>query len=137
MVSSSAAMHDVAAAGRKLRKHPIDMAHLARQTMGDEGLEYEVLRLFDQMVKVYYGRLERATSVDELIMNLHALKGAAAGVGAFGVATLARTMEAGLKAGNPVNPEQVDDIGIAVEEVSAFVSERLGTYSCHEEDDGL
>lgn len=104
---------------------PIDLEHLSRQTLGDEGLEQEVLRLFDQMSQVYRDRLETSTTVPELLRNLHTLKGAAAGVGAFALAELARVAETELREGAPVNPERIDDLNVAVEEVSAFIADRL------------
>ena len=104
---------------------PIDMAHLSRQTLGDHNLELEVLRLFDEMSHVYYGRLETSTTVQDLLVNLHTLKGAAAGIGAFGLAELARIAEAELRDGAPVNPERIDDLHVAVEELSAFIAQRL------------
>jgi HPt (histidine-containing phosphotransfer) domain-containing protein len=106
-------------------RRPIDMEHLSRQTMGDPGLEQEVLRLFDEMSHVYYGRLEVSTTVEDLLRNLHTLKGAAAGVGAFALAELARVTEAELRAGGPVNPERIDDLALAVQEVSAFIGDHL------------
>lgn len=105
--------------------HPIDMGHLSRQTLGDPGLEEEVLRLFDQMARVYYGRLETSTTRSDLLTNLHTLKGAASGIGAFGLAELARVAETELRDGAPVNPERIDDLNVAVQEVSAFIAERL------------
>jgi HPt (histidine-containing phosphotransfer) domain-containing protein len=106
-------------------RRPIDLDHLSRQTLGDHGLEQEVLRLFDEMSHVYYKRLEVSTTVDELLRNLHTLKGAAAGIGAFGLAELARVAEVELRAGGPVNPERIDDLAMAVQEVSAFIGDRL------------
>ena len=104
---------------------PIDLAHLSRQTLGDHNLELEVLRLFDEMSHLYYGRLETSTTVPELLSNLHTLKGAAAGIGAFGLAELARVAEAELRDGAPVNPERIDDLHVAVEELSVFIAQRL------------
>ena len=104
---------------------PIDMAHLSRQTLGDHNLELEVLRLFDEMSHTYYSRLENSTTVEDLLVNLHTLKGAAAGIGAFGLAELARVTETELKAGAPVNPERIDDLHVAVEELSVFIAQRL------------
>ena len=106
-------------------RRPIDMDHLSRQTLGDPGLELEVLRLFDEMSQVYYGRLETSTTVADLLRNLHTLKGAAAGIGAFGLADLARVAETELREGAPVNPERIDDLNMAVQEVSAFIGKRL------------
>ena len=110
--------------GKEIRG-PIDLDHLRKQTLGDAGLEAEVLRLFDQMAHVYYGRLETSTTVEELLTNLHTIKGAAAGVGAFGLAELARIAETELRAGTPVNPERIDDLHVAVEELSTFITARL------------
>src|SRR3569833_1038810 len=104
---------------------PIDMAHLSRQTLGDANLELEVLRLFDEMSHTYYSWLESSTTVEELLVNLHTLKGAAAGIGAFGLAELTRVTESELKAGAPVNPERSDDLHVAVEELSSFIAQRL------------
>jgi len=104
---------------------PIDLDFLRRQALGDPGLEEEVLRLFDEMSRVYYGRLEMSTTVGDLLVNLHTLRGAAAGVGALRLAELARTAEDELRAGAPVNPERIDDLGIAVHEVSVFIADRL------------
>ncbi len=106
---------------------PIDLEHLSRQTLSDPGLEAEVLRLFDRMSHTYYERLEVSTTVDELLRNFHALKGAAAGVGAFGLAELARVAEQELREGGPVNPERIDDLALAVQEVSEFIENRLRT----------
>ena len=33
--------------------------------------------------------------------------------------------EAELRQGSPVNPERIDDLNVAVEEVSAFIAQRL------------
>lgn len=104
---------------------PIDMVHLSRQTLGDSGLEMEVLRLFDEMSHVYYERLETSTTVPDLLRNLHTIKGAAAGIGAFGLAELARVAETELREGASVNPERIDDLHMAVEELSAFIGQYL------------
>lgn len=104
---------------------PIDLVHLARQCLGDAGLEHEILRLFDTTAKTYFARLQQSSTFDDLALNLHSLKGAASGVGAWAIAELARAAETDLKAGQALSPEQIDDIGVAVEEVSAFVTEML------------
>ncbi|HWA20219.1 MAG TPA: Hpt domain-containing protein [Devosia sp.] len=104
---------------------PIDMIHLSGQTLGDENLGLEVLRLFDEMSKTYFARIETSTTVPDLLQHLHTLRGAALGVGAFALAELARTAETELTDGKPVNPERIDDIEIAVREVSEFIAETL------------
>ena len=59
------------------------------------------------------------------MINLHALKGASMGIGAFRLAELARVADDELRAGMAVNPERVEDIGVAVEEVRAFIADML------------
>jgi HPt (histidine-containing phosphotransfer) domain-containing protein len=110
---------------RILHKGPVDMIHLAKQTLGDHGLEQEVLRLFDETARVYFGRIEHSTSVDELLYHLHTLKGAAAGVGARAIADLARTAEEDLRAGKPVDPERIEDLHMAVTECSDWIERVL------------
>jgi HPt (histidine-containing phosphotransfer) domain-containing protein len=104
---------------------PIDRVHLARQTLGDQSLAHEVLHMYGEMAATYFSRLETSTNRNDLMVNLHALKGASMGVGAFRLAELAKTAEDELKAGMPVNPERVHDVGIAVEEVRAFIADML------------
>jgi HPt (histidine-containing phosphotransfer) domain-containing protein len=104
---------------------PIDRVHLARQTLGDASLAEEVLRMFDSMAATYCERLETSTTRNDLMINLHALKGASMGIGAFRLAELARTAEDELKAGMPVNPERIHDVGIAVEEVRGHIADLL------------
>jgi len=101
---------------------PIDMAHLERQALGDKGLEGEVLRLFEQMSHVYFRRLETSTTLDDLLQHLHRLRAAADGVGARRIAELAGLAEGELRAGRPVNPERIDDLGMAVQECAAFIA---------------
>ncbi len=125
MRGQSAAKPVVAPVSQPEIRRPIDLEHLSKQTLGDSGLELEVLRLFDEMSHVYYHRLEESTTVPELLRNLHTLKGAAAGIGAFALADLARVAETELRDGAPVNPERIDDLNVAVEEVSAFIAQRL------------
>jgi HPt (histidine-containing phosphotransfer) domain-containing protein len=120
------AIRTAAGASRPQHRHqPIDRVHLAKQALGDKGLECEVLRMFDTMSHVYFGRLETSTTVEELLRHLHTLKGAASGIGARAIAELARAAEEELRAGGPVNPERIDDIGMAVQECSAYIGELL------------
>ena len=125
MASSTAAYRPIALGNIPARQHPIDMLHLAKQAMGDPGLELEVLRVFDDVVRVNFARLERSTNSEDLLVHLHTLQLAAGGVGAWSLVAHAKGLEAELKAGLPVNPERVDDIEMAVEELRAFIAEQL------------
>lgn len=101
---------------------PIDLVHLAKQCLGDEGLEFEVLRLFDTTIGNYYDRLKLAASFDDLALALHSIKGAAAGVGAWAIADLAKAMETEIRNGRPLTQERIDDLGLLVEDVRDFIA---------------
>ncbi|WP_127753493.1 MULTISPECIES: Hpt domain-containing protein [unclassified Devosia] len=104
---------------------PIDRLHLARQCLGDEGLEQEVLRLFHDTIKSYMARLQRAEDGAETRIALHTLKGAARGVGAWTVADQAQAAEEELADAAVVGPERFADLAMAVEEVSVFIAGML------------
>jgi hypothetical protein len=125
MAGNQAVHRGMSWSANPLRQHPIDMLHLAKQAMGDPGLEVEVLRVFNDLVRVNFARLERSTSPQDLLVHVHTLSLAATGVGAWSRAAHAKGLEDELAAGLPVNPERVDDIEMAVEELQAFIAERL------------
>ncbi|MGG7517645.1 Hpt domain-containing protein [Allorhizobium undicola] len=72
---------------------PVDLDHLARQTMGDTALEAEVLTMFARQVRVCLQDI--AENAEGRKALAHKLKGAAAAIGAFGVAEAAGAVEAG------------------------------------------
>ncbi|VAW19797.1 hypothetical protein MNBD_ALPHA12-671 [hydrothermal vent metagenome] len=119
-VSSSEAMHPV-----HNEQRPIDLVHLAKQSLGDPGLEEEILRMFDQVVQTYVRRVSKNIACEEVLADLHALKGAARGVGAFGIAAMAEAGEAEARKDGALSAETLSDIGIAVEEVRSFISQLL------------
>jgi HPt (histidine-containing phosphotransfer) domain-containing protein len=105
---------------------PVDLVHLAKQCLGDEALEREVLRLFDTTITDYYGRLKLATSFDDLSLVLHSIKGAAGGVGAWSIAEQAKAMEHEMRSGRPLSQEKIDDLGIVVGDVRDFIARMVG-----------
>ncbi|HEY8574734.1 MAG TPA: Hpt domain-containing protein [Devosia sp.] len=125
MASSVGAAKAAAQVSTPRGMRPIDLVHLAKQCLGDEGLELEILRLFDTTAKTYFSRLQQAESFDDLALNLHSLKGAANGVGAWAIADLARGCEAELQAGRPLTRERIGDLCVAVEEVRSFIASML------------
>ncbi len=74
----------------------VDLAHLARYTGGDAALNAEILRLFDNQASEMVARLQSiidardAKSWKEIT---HTLKGAARGIGAFGLGDAAAAAE--------------------------------------------
>lgn len=125
MAQTSSAVDPIETFAPARPERPIDLVHLAKQCMGDGHLEEEILRLYDATLKTYFGRLQLATSYDDLALNLHSIKGASAGVGAFAVANLVKAAETELQAGRPLAPERIDDLGLAVEEVRTFIARLL------------
>jgi len=106
-------------------QRPIDLVHLARQTLGDPGMETEVLILFDQMARTYLDRLKAGPAADDTKITLHSLKGAAAGIGANGIAVQSRGAEEELRQTGELSAETLGDIAMAVEETSTFIAELL------------
>ena len=104
---------------------PIDLVHLTRQCLGDENLELEILRMYDLSLSTYFERLKAASDRNDALINVHSIRGASAGVGAFTVANLARTMEADIRDGHALTAERIDDLGMAIEEVRDFIARML------------
>lgn len=75
------------------RTRLVDLSHLARQTMGDRGVEQEVLALFVQQAAVVADRVE-AADIKERLRLAHGLKGSSRGVGAFAIADCLEELEA-------------------------------------------
>lgn len=77
---------------------PIDTGHLDRMTLGDAGLEREVLAMFSaQAVRLM---VSLANSPADAGVVAHTLKGSARAIGAFGVADAAEALEAAARAGD-------------------------------------
>lgn len=78
------------------QSRPVDLVHLANQTMGDKALEAEVLQMFARQAR---GLVQEMASADAARMTAlaHRLQGAAKAIGAFNVAARAERLE--------VNPE--------------------------------
>lgn len=76
---------------------PIDVDHLQRMTLGDPGLEREVLAMFSAQAVSFLARLGKLPSDASAIA--HTLKGSARGVGAFAVANAAADLETAIQAG--------------------------------------
>lgn len=75
------------------QSRPIDLVHLANQTMGDKALENEILQMFCRNAR---SALKEIANGDEaaVIATAHRLKGSAAAVGAFKVFVAAELLEA-------------------------------------------
>jgi hypothetical protein len=70
----------------------IDLAHLARMTLGDKSLEAEVLALFERQTVILLARMRQVPSPAAGAFA-HTLKGSARGIGAWRVAEAAEAVE--------------------------------------------
>lgn len=98
------------------QSRPIDLVHLASQTMGDKGLEIEVLQMFARQAR---RALHDMTGVDAAAVGAvaHRLKGAAGAVGAFKVSAAAERLE-----GNSGDAALRAAVGAAVIEAENFIN---------------
>jgi HPt (histidine-containing phosphotransfer) domain-containing protein len=94
---------------------PIDLVHLAKQTMGDKALEVEVLQMFARQARACLQELSSG-DIKKIVAAAHRLKGAASAVGAFQVSAAAGELEA--DGGDPANMAAVD---AAVVEAENFI----------------
>jgi HPt (histidine-containing phosphotransfer) domain-containing protein len=79
---------------------PIDGAHLDRMTLGDAGLEREVLAMFSGQAVGLIDRLATEARSSETLALAHTLKGSARAIGAFRVADAAEGLEAAIRHGD-------------------------------------
>ena len=81
---------------------PIDLEHLRRMTLGDAGLEREVLAMFAAQTVSLIDAL--VTLPAEAGALAHTLKGSARAIGAFTVANAAERLEAAIRKGEDALP---------------------------------
>ena len=98
------------------RSRPVDLVHLARQTLGDRNVEQEVLGMFMQQLATVHERIVRADD-GERRMLAHALKGSARGIGAFAVADCAGDIEE-----TPGSTALLARLATLIDEVRDFVA---------------
>ncbi len=106
---------------------PIDLVYLARQTLGDPGLEAEILMLFSRMASTYLDRISNSDDENEIAHGLHSLKGAAAGIGAAGIAMEAQAAEGEFRETGKLSDERLSDLAIKVEEAQVFITGLLNS----------
>jgi HPt (histidine-containing phosphotransfer) domain-containing protein len=90
---------------------PIDFAHLTRMTLGDGGLEREVLAMFSAQSARLVGQIAALAGDGGTLA--HTLKGSARAIGAFAVADAAGRFEKVLASGADT-AEPLAELGQAV-----------------------
>ncbi len=106
-------------------ERPIDLVHLSRMTLGDRGLEREVLALFDRQATVLVSRM-RAASPGSVTAVAHTLKGSARGVGAWRVAAAAEAVETAASGEGDLSAA-ITRLAAVAEEARAVIAELLRT----------
>jgi HPt (histidine-containing phosphotransfer) domain-containing protein len=97
---------------------PIDFEHLKRMTLGDAGLEQEVLAMFSAQSSRLIGTL--AAMPSDACALAHTLKGSARAIGAFAVADAAGRLEAVIANGSDPS-DTLAELGDAVALVRAAI----------------
>lgn len=98
-----------------MARKPIDLEHLARYTGGEKDLNGEILRLFDSQMASMVAELNGLlASRDGKRWRevAHTIKGAARGVGAFGMGEAAAEAE-------PIHPADRPDAEAAIKRLEA------------------
>ncbi|WP_330084385.1 Hpt domain-containing protein [Methylocystis iwaonis] len=81
----------------------LDLVHLSRQTLGDQALETELLKLFDSQNAQFAARLRAPRQPGDARARAdlaHTLKGSARAVGAFALGEAAEAYEEALRRGD-------------------------------------
>lgn len=94
---------------------PIDLVHLAKQTMGDKALEVEVLQIFARQARSCLAELA-GRSQNETRSVAHRLKGAAAAVGAHEIVAIAAGLES-----DPSDTALIAQAGAAIVKAENFI----------------
>jgi HPt (histidine-containing phosphotransfer) domain-containing protein len=106
---------ETATGSHRLKGRPVDLVHLARQTMGDKDLETEVLSLFARQARQCLDRLASEPPESRPAIA-HQIKGAARGIGATAVAGAAEALEAA-----PADAASLARLAHAVTEAENFI----------------
>lgn len=105
----------------------VDLTHLDRYTGGDRALNAEVLRLFDMQASEIVAKLRAILDAREAKSwreATHTLKGAAKGIGAFGLAEAASLAEH-LGPADDQAPEALSALETDAAAVRAFIQDYL------------
>jgi HPt (histidine-containing phosphotransfer) domain-containing protein len=99
----------------------VDLAHLARMTLGEKGLEREVLELFQRQADMLLARM--AVEEPRMVSAFaHTLAGSASGIGAWKVAEAATALErAAAVPATGALATLIDHLAAAVAEVHAAI----------------
>ena len=105
-------------------ERPIDLVHLARQTLGDRELEREILALFVRQSRTLGSRIAALMTGPECGDLVHTLKGSARAVGAWRVARQAEQVEdAMLRSAKPAGEACDPVLSREIRELTELIAE--------------
>lgn len=104
-------------------ERPIDLVHLARQTLGDRALEQEVLGLFVVQTRAVLEQLQEASDQRRRMELAHTLKGSARSVGAWQVAAQAEACESMISASDSSWRAGLDQLASSIREALSAIGE--------------
>jgi HPt (histidine-containing phosphotransfer) domain-containing protein len=126
MIKSSGSQVSMVAAAPAIAAmpSPIDMEHLAQMTLGERGLEREVLRLFDLQAELLLARM-REVGPEGVATLAHTLCGSARAIGAWRVAAAAEAAESAGKQKATLAPVMAGLVA-SVDEARRAIADLLG-----------
>jgi len=105
-----------AARGEARSDAPVDMVHLARQSLGNRSLEVEILALFRAQSDLYLERIRHAADDKARSMAAHTLRGSALGIGAWNLAEEAAVLEK-----HPDRTALIDGFADTLDQTNRFI----------------
>ena len=108
-------------------EQPIDVAHLARMTLGDASLEHEVLQIFDRQAEILIARIRQAVPA-AAASHAHTLKGSSSSIGAWRVAHAAEVVEFTARRNGPNVSAAIAALETAIVEARAVIAELLRAH---------
>ncbi len=121
MGNATASLTDPAQQATAKHPRPLDLVHLACQTLGNRELEAEVLRMFLRQSLVQLQQIATAQTPRELSAAAHQLLGSARAIGAWGVAECAEAIEQSTATGEHGLRPRLAALECAVAEANAFI----------------
>lgn len=108
---------------------PVDLVHLRRFTMGDVGLEQEILGLFAEHAPTTLTQLAQAKTEKEWQAAAHSLKGSARAVGAHAVADLAAEAERAFPELDTAKQQQLAAVAGAIDAARDYIAHLTGAFA--------
>jgi HPt (histidine-containing phosphotransfer) domain-containing protein len=125
---STGIVDQVAAPSPAAVESAIDIAHLARMTLGDASLEREVLQLYDRQAHMLLARMQQVTPT-AVAAYAHTLMGSSSGIGAFKVARAAQAVEFAATRNTEADVvAAISHLNTAISEARAMIAELLRAH---------